>query len=254
MADNGLTRDAFLGGRVMIRQPRQGYRAGVDPVFLAASVLAKPGESLLDLGCGVGTAALCAGTRLPGLRLVGLERQADHAALAVANAAENGLEMEVITGDLTAMPPALRQRQFDHIIANPPYFLRHSSVAGQHDAREAAMGEDTPLADWVSVAARRLRPGGSLTFIHRAERLPELITAFASHLGALELKPLTPRAGRAARLLLLRGRKERNAAFQLHAGLLLHSGASHTSDAEDYTAIASAILREAAPLDFNLSV
>ena len=69
--------DAFLGGRLTIRQPVRGYRAGADPVFLAAAVAAKPGERVLELGCGVGTALLCLGARVAGLDLTGVERQGD---------------------------------------------------------------------------------------------------------------------------------------------------------------------------------
>ena len=49
-----LTCDDFLGGRLSIWQPRDGYRAGVDPVLLAASVPARAGQSVLELGCGTG--------------------------------------------------------------------------------------------------------------------------------------------------------------------------------------------------------
>ena len=100
--DGDLSHDAFLGGRLHLWQPKAGYRAGVDPVLLAASVPAKAGQSVLDLGCGVGTAALCLGARVPGLGLVGVERQADYAALA----ARNGLE--TFCADLTDMPDALK--------------------------------------------------------------------------------------------------------------------------------------------------
>ena len=40
-SDTELTYDAFLGGKLHLWQPRRGYRAGVDPVLLAASVEAK---------------------------------------------------------------------------------------------------------------------------------------------------------------------------------------------------------------------
>lgn len=246
-----LTSDKFLGGQLRLRQPRYGYRAGVDPVFLAASVVAKPGESLLDLGCGVGTAAICAGWRVPGLQLSGLERQAPYAVLARRNAAENGLQMTVHVGDLAVPPAELRQMQFDHVIANPPYFRRDASVRAVAEDREGALGEETPLALWVQMAARRCRQGGDVTFIHRAERLPELLGAFASCLGSLELKPLTPRRGRESQLFLLRGRKGGRAAFRLHAGLLMHEAPFHSADRSDFTPEVSRILREGFPLTFE---
>ncbi|WP_163848978.1 methyltransferase [Pseudooceanicola aestuarii] len=246
-----LTRDSFLGGRLYLHQPQKGYRAGIDPVLLAAALPLTAGQSLLDLGCGAGAAALCAGARVPGLRLAGLERQAFYADLARRNARNAGQQMDVFEGDLTQMPAALKQRRFDHVIANPPYFRRDASLSSVNHRREGAMGEKTPLAAWVDAAARRCRPRGLVTFINRAERLPDLMHAFAEALGSFELKPLIPRAGRAAQLVLLRGRKEGRAGFRLHDGMVLHRGARHTSDRSDYTDETQAILRNAAELTFH---
>ena len=170
-----LTTDAFLGGRLQLSQPRRGYRAGVDPVLLAASIPAKAGQSVLELGCGAGAAILCLGTRIAGLKLTGLELQADYAALAAQNALDNGVTLEVVTGDLAQMPPALKERRFDHVIANPPYYDRAAGKSARDAGREAALGEVTQLEAWVDAAARRTLPGGHVHMIHRAERLPELL-------------------------------------------------------------------------------
>ncbi|SEO82852.1 tRNA1(Val) A37 N6-methylase TrmN6 [Salinihabitans flavidus] len=243
-----ITENGFLGGRLRVRQPARGYRAGVDPVLLAASVPARAGQSVLELGCGVGTALLCLGARVPGLSLTGVEVQPGYAALARENAALNGVEMVVEEADLAALPPDLRQRRFNHVIANPPYFSRTASTPAQDTGREVAMGEATPLAAWVEVAARRLAPKGHASFIHRAERLPDLLAALSARLGSVEVIPLLPRAGRAASLVICRARKGGRAAFRLHAGVVMHAGDRHDEDRESYTLPIRAVLRDGAAL------
>ena len=81
-ADADLSDDKFLMGRLRLLQPLRGYRAATDPVLLAAACPATPGQSVLDLGCGAGAAALCLATRVPGLALAGLEVQPEYADLA----------------------------------------------------------------------------------------------------------------------------------------------------------------------------
>jgi tRNA1(Val) A37 N6-methylase TrmN6 len=244
-----LTTDAFLGGRLTIRQPRAGYRAGVDPVLLAAAVPARSGEAVLELGCGAGVAALCLGRRVPGVGLVGLEVQADYAALARENAAANGIGLEVAEGDLARMPASLGARSFDHVMANPPYFRREAGTRAGDAGREIAMGEGTPLAQWIEVGMRRLRPGGRFTLIQRAERLPDLLAAFAGRKASLTVLPLAPREGRDATLVILAARKGGRSPFRLLAPLILHDGPVHSRDGEDYAAPVQAVLREGAGLE-----
>ena len=40
-----ITEDSFLGGKIKIFQPKNGFRAGLDSVLLAASINAKSGSS-----------------------------------------------------------------------------------------------------------------------------------------------------------------------------------------------------------------
>lgn len=249
-ADVALSCNAFLGGRLQILQPLNGYRAGVDPVLLAASVAAVRGQSVLELGCGGAVASLCLGTRISGLDLNGLELQPAYAELARRNCALNGVKMQVSIGDLAEMPDVFRLRQFDHVIANPPYFLRSDSVSAQDSGRETALGEATPLAEWIRIAAKRCAPKGSVSMIHRAERLPELLAGFSAHLGSLQVLPLIPRRGRVAQLVIVRGVKNGRAGFRLLDGLKMHRGQSHVKDSENYTKTIRSVLREGAALPF----
>ncbi len=244
MSEAGLTRDGFLGGRVQVWQPVRGYRAATDPVFLAAACPARPGETVLELGCGVGVAALCLAARVPGVQVTGVERQADYADLARRNG------VDVVNADLSALPDDLRAQSFDHVICNPPYFVPGAGTGAGDAGREAALREDTPLADWLSTARARLKPQGWMTMIHLAERLPDILAGLDGF-GSIAVLPLAAREGRAAGRIVLRARKGARGAFSLLAPILIHEGATHAGDGDDYSATTRAILRDGAPLPFG---
>src|SRR6516164_9765315 len=97
---------SLVGGRVRLRQPADGYRAAIDPVFLAAAVPAEPHQLVLDVGCGPGAAMFCLAARVPHCRVVGLEMQRELVRLAGDNAILNALEtrVSVMIGDLSHPP------------------------------------------------------------------------------------------------------------------------------------------------------
>lgn len=213
----------------------------MDAVMLAAACPAKPGESVLELGCGSGAAILCLGARVPELSLTGLERQGDIAALARENAAANRIALTVIAGDLAVMPLALRAVSFDHVIANPPYFAAGTPAIDRR--RSAARHEETPLSLWLDAALRRLRPGGRLTLIQRADRLAGVLAGLGPRAGDIAILPVAPRAGRPAGRVIIGASKGARGPLRLLAPLVLHEGAAHLRDAEDLTPEAQAVLR-----------
>lgn len=245
-AEDQLSDDKFLCGRLRLLQPLQGYRAATDPVLLAAACPANPGDSVLDLGCGAGAAVLCLGHRVPGLGLAGLELQPAYAELARRNAARNQIAVDVQDGDISRMPSALR-RDFDHVIANPPYYHAGGSPSPV-SARARAMQVETPLADWVAAAARRLRPGGWMTLICGTDGLPQVLAALAPKLGSAAVLPLAAREGRPALRVILQARKGGRAPFRLLAPFVIHQGPAHDGDRESYTPQANAVLRDGADL------
>ena len=245
-AEDQLSDDKFLCGRLRLLQPRKGYRAATDPVLLAAACPAEPGESVLDLGCGAGAATLCLGHRVPGLELAGLELQPAYAELARRNVERNRITTDIHEGDIARMPSALR-RDFDHVIANPPYYHAGGSPSPVA-ARARAMQVETPLADWVAAAARRLRPGGWMTLICGADGLPQVLAALPPKLGSAAVLPLAAREGRAALRVIVQARKGGRAPFRLLAPFVIHQGPAHDGDRESYTPQANAVLRDGADL------
>ena len=241
------TDDAFLGGRLRLWQPVRGYRAGIDPILLAAAVPANAGQAVLELGCGTGVVLLSLGARVPGLNLTGVELQPGYAELARRNAARNGIAAEIVEADLRALPPGLRARSFDHVVANPPYFDRSSGVSAADAGRERAFGEGVPLADWVAAGMRRLHPQGRMTLIQRADRLPDLLSALGGR--GVTVRPIAARTGRNADRVIVAATKGGRTPFRMAAPLIIHQGPRHERDGEDYAPAISAALRHAAPLD-----
>jgi tRNA1(Val) A37 N6-methylase TrmN6 len=244
------THDAFLSGRLTLEQPRVGYRAGVDPVLLAASVPAVSGQSVLDLGSGVGAAMLCLAARVPDLDLNAVEIQPAYADLCQSNAQVNWFTAQVWTADLRALPDDLRARTFDHVITNPPYFDRTHGNASEDVGRDMAFAGDTRMTDWIDTATRRLKPKGWLTLIQKADRLGDVLGAMDARLGSVSIVPMTGRMGRDADRIILRARKGGRAPLRLHAPVHLHDGATHDRDAEDYAPAISAVLRHGAKFPF----
>jgi tRNA1(Val) A37 N6-methylase TrmN6 len=222
--------DAFLGGRLRLLQPATGYRAGLDGVLLAATVEAGPGQQVLDLGCGVGVVGLCVAQRLPDIRVTMVERDARLAALARRNVQRNGFgaRAHVIEADilqpLGASPElAACAETFDHVLANPPFHTEGRGTAAGDPLKAGANAMPAgALERWVRLMAAMARPGGLVTLIHRAEALPEVLTALAGRFGATVILPLHPREGQPAARVLVRAVKGSRAPLVLRPGLVLH--------------------------------
>lgn len=246
-AEADLTRDGFLGGRILLWQPRDGYRAAIDPVLLAAFTPAVAGMRALDLGCGAGTAGLCLAARVPGLDLHGLEVQPAYAALARRNAAENDLPLVVHEGDLRRPPAALRAAAFDVALANPPFHARRTPAA-RDPGRDAAHREgEADVSEWIAAALRRLGPQGVLVMIHLPARLPAILAALTGAAGAVEVATVLPRADRAASRVLVRARKGARGPLALLPPLVLH-GNGVAAHRNKYTEEAERVLRGEAAL------
>lgn len=225
-----FTEDGLLGGKIRLRQPAKGYRAGADAVLLAAAVEADPGETLMEAGAGAGAALLAAAHLLADVRFVGVERDPGMASLARENIGLNGMagRVEIVEGDALAPGPV-----FAGVFTNPP-FDDEAGAQEPHPARRAAYLSEASIDEWIKALANRLSGGAMLTLIQRAQHLPAILAALEGRLGGVEILPVRPLADQPAKRVLVRARKGGRAPLRLLKGLDLHEsgGAKFTPEAE----------------------
>ena len=242
-----IREDALLGGRVRLCQPVRGYRAGMDAALLAATVMAGPGERVIEAGCGPGAVLTQVAVRCPDVGLFGLEREPDIAALARRNIEANGLDdrADVRLGDVAAGFRALDLPPFDWAISNPPFFDDPGRLRPPSPERRAAWMADDGLAAWIGFLLKAVREGGRIVMIHRAERLGDILALLAPKAGSFAIRPVHPFADQPAKRVLVQAIKTGKGPLRLLPPLVLHDreGAPHTPEAE-------AILRGEAALPF----
>jgi tRNA1(Val) A37 N6-methylase TrmN6 len=235
-----LTEDALLGGRVRLLQPGRGYRVAVDAVLLAAAIDAGPEDRVLDLGAGVGAVGLCLAARVPGCSVTGVELQSTLQLTAERNALLNGVEARVrtIEHDL-ARPLPKDLGLFDHVATNPPYLAAAVADPSPNVSKALATVESSAdLARWLTVATGVVKPAGSLTIIHRSDRLTEIV----DHLVRLGFGDIVTKALPPAARVIVRARRAPSVTRREAPPLVLHRPEG------GYTEAAEAILRHAASL------
>lgn len=235
-----VTEDAVLDGRVKLRQPAAGYRVAVDSVLLAAAVPAAPGERVFEPGAGTGAASLCLARRVEDCHVTGIELQRALVRLAGENVRLNGLtgRVDIMQGDIKGPLPPRISGGFDHVMINPP-FGREGAGNPPPDAGKAAAQIETGvgLDGWIACALTQLRRKGSLTVIHRADRLDAVLAALMGGAGEIVVFPLWPGGGKPARRVIVRARKGVATPLSLTPGMVLH-------DADGgYSPEAEAVLR-----------
>lgn len=245
MTQLATTIDTIQEGRWTLEQPADGYRFGSDAMLLAASVEARPGQRILELGCGVGAVLMAGAGRLVDTFWLGIEREAAYAELAQKNAVRNDLHerVQIVQGDVTDKQLFHDLGRFDHVVANPPYYALENHSGAQNDLRRAARQESAGdgLEAWLQAANRFLQPKGTITLIHDVSRLGDIIALLQTFAGQIRICPLWPKQGEKVKRILVQATKGNNAPLTLLPGLILHQ-----TDASLTAQVHAAIIQGAA--------
>ncbi len=236
---------SLLNGAVRLHVPDgRGLKPTTDAVFLAAACPAKSGDHVLDLGCGVGTVGFCVAARVPGVRIMGVDRESDLVDLAFINAKQNmdPANTEFLIGDIRNCPARLDQPVFDHVVMNPPFYDHGTYIPPDDPLRARALGHHglgekdifeevrqgsssqrpASLDDWMMAARALVKSRGTVTMIYHAESIDDILAIAHRRFGGITIIPLWPHAGEPARRVIVRMVKDSYAPAELHPGLVLH--------------------------------
>jgi tRNA1(Val) A37 N6-methylase TrmN6 len=186
---------------------------------------------------------------VPGVRIVGLDSDRALVRIAAENARSNGMSerVEFFLGDLLAPPIRLTPASFDHVMVNPPFIAAGTGNPPPDSAKAAATMEDgATLSEWLRFCLLMVRPRGTVSLVHRTDRLDALLAGLVGKVGDLTIFPLWPSGdGKTpAKRVIVSGRRGSAGALILKPGLVLHEPDGR------FTASANRVLRhgEALPL------
>ena len=214
------TIDAFLGGKVRLKQSDKAFKGTSDSVLIAAAVPAKPGETVLDVGTGNGVISLCLNARVGDLDLTGIDCQKEVLDLAKENADLNRVKFSSVLADIAKIPSPIHGKQFHHVVTNPPFYTEpHRRKAPQ---QAVACHQGVLLTEWLKFCLRHVRAKGSLSVIHRTETLPEILSVLNGRIGSLEVFPIAPKENEPATRIIVRGRMNSRKPLCLYPPLIMH--------------------------------
>lgn len=210
--EKDYTEDSVFNGRIKCLQHRRGYRFSVDAVLLGNFVKPRPGERILDLGCGCGIISLILAYRNQAVAITGLEIQPDLAELARENVRLNNWQkrITIVEGDLREIEEHIAPGSFDWVISNPPY--RRPGSGRVNPEAEQALARHEQVADLAGIvraAGWGTRKRGRIVFIYPASRGAAVITELRnSGLEPKKMLPIFSYPGSPASLVIIEALKQ----------------------------------------------
>jgi tRNA1(Val) A37 N6-methylase TrmN6 len=253
MVETGV--DAFHRGAFEIVQPlKSGHRAGSDALILAAALEENAGGRLADLGAGAGVAAIAALAMNENLEAVLVELDPVMAvcarqSLALPANARLSTRAIVVEADICLTgrrreAAGLANAAFDHVIANPPYYLPSERPSPDSRRRLAHVMDEGELDAWMRTAAAILKPGGRFFLVWRPQQMADLLEGAKGRFGGIQIIPLHARKDSPAGRMIVRAVRGSRAPLAIFPGIVLHE------DDGKPTQIAQALLNGKARLNW----
>ena len=227
--------DEIYGNRVKLYQPKQGFRVCTDTILLSACVNPTAGEQVLDVGAGVGGAALSVAVRCPNGIVHGIELLRENVFLATENIKLNNMQgrVEILCGSLSAPPPRLAPGMYHYVITNPPYY-DSGHVSESEQKKKASHLEGSTFEDWLKFCLLMTKSGGFLVLIYPADQIHKILGLMSEKMGNIAIYPIWPQKNKPAKRVIIAGQKGAKTPAKILPGLILHQhDGAYSPEAED---------------------
>lgn len=206
--------DALFANQVKIIQSDEVFAFSLDAVLLAnfTNPAKKKQQKIVDLCAGNGAVGLFL-TAKTSAKIYEVEIQKRLANMAQRSVILNDLDqqVEVINADLNNILTYLPKDSIDTITCNPPYFTNQpdSKKNPNHYLALARHELTVTLAQTIEQSANLLKMNGKVCFVHRPERLLEMVALMQKNrLAPKRIQLVYPKAGREANMVLVEAIKD----------------------------------------------
>lgn len=191
---------------MLLYQPQEGYCYNSDSIFLYDFINGfNPRGRMLDVGAGCGVVGLLVARDNPRVELEAVEKQAPFVRYASKNAEVNGIDYRIHHTDFLDFHD---EKGFDYIVSNPPFYHEGASRSSDPMIHTARYNVHLPVDDFISHAAKLLRPQGHLMLCYDPQQTAHLCAACErAKLRVVDVQFVHSKPDRNATLVLLHARK-----------------------------------------------
>ena len=218
-----------------IVQNKNYFNFSLDSVLLPNFVQLTPNtKKILDLCTGNAPIPLILSTKT-NAEIIGVELQKEIYSLAIESIKINKLKnIKIINKDVKKIINDFETDTFDLITCNPPYFkYDNNSIINNNDIKSIARHEiNITIEDIIKISKKLLKNGGSLSIVHRTDRLIEVIDLMKkNNIEPKRIRFIYPKKNSDSNLFLIDGRKNGNVGLKLLSPLVIHNeDGSYTSE------------------------
>lgn len=213
-----FTEDFILNESIKIIQPKHGYRVAIDPILLADQVELKKNQSILDVGCGVGTISLILKYLENSQAVTSIDIDKNMIEFCKKNSEINNLPLNIIHHGIDF--DFFKNMNFDCVVTNPPFYDSNNFRISK--TKKFANFETIDVKTWLLFCVKRLKPGGHLYVIHLAEKLPQILSAISNKVGKIEIIPIYSYQNSNAKRIIVKCKKGSKESLKILPPIISH--------------------------------